>query len=227
MSVAHRALAVLPVAVLAMAAPSANAAPTVTTQPCVPYIAGQKTMLLGVAGFAPNGFVEVNTASAASPTPRILTSFRVDGIGGFAEADFPPSFTKSNGNIEEFTLAATDKITNPAAPLVAITKFQVVRFGLTRSPTPKKPSSRVTITARGFVPGKPVYVHFRFKGKTYRTVSLGNAEGVCGIAAKKMKALPTKTRYGTWKAYVDQTKKFSVSTRPQWIDSFRIYRTFG
>jgi len=221
------ALAVLPVLALAAAAPSAQGAPTVVTQPCVPYIAGEKTMLVAVAGFTPGGFVEVNTASAASPAPRILTSFRLDGLGAFREAVVPPTFTNVKSNQETFTMSAADTITNPAAPQAAVTQFDVVRFGLTRTPTPKKPSSRVTVTARGFATGKAVYAHFRFGGKTYRTVSLGLAKGACGIAEKKMRALPTKSRYGTWKAYIDQTKKFSVSTRPQWIDSFRIFRTYG
>lgn len=225
MSVVRRALALLPVAALAVAAPSAQGA-AIQTLPCVPYIAGVQTMPIAAGGFVPNNFVEVSTNTAANVTPKILTSFRMDAAGSAKALTFPPSFTKVNGNLETFNLIATDN-TNPAAPVVVASPFQVVRFGLTRSPTPKKPSSRVTVTARGFTPDKPVYAHFRFDGKTYRTVSLGIAKGPCGIAEKKMRALPTKSRYGTWKAYIDQTKRFSVSTRPQWIDSFRIFRTFS
>ena len=40
-------------------------------------------------------------------------------------------------------------------------------------------------------------------------------------------ALPTKVRYGTWRAYIDQTKRFSLKTRPQWIDPFTITRVVG
>lgn len=223
----RRALAVLPLAALAAAAPSAHAAPVVQTLPCVNYIAGEKTMPVAVAGFTPGGFVEVNTASVASPAPRILTSFRLDGLGAFRELTFPPTFSDFKSNLETFNISAADTITNPAAPQVALGQFQVVRFGLTRTPTPKKPTSRVKVTARGFTPGKTVYAHFRFGGKTYRTVSLGLAKGACGIASKRMRALPTRSRYGTWKAYIDQTKKFSKTTRPQWIDSFRIFKTNG
>jgi len=182
-AVRRAALAALPVIALATAASAAEGAPVVQTQPCVPYIAGEKTMLVAVAGFTPGGFVTVNTASTASPAPRILTSFRLDGLGAFREADFPPSFTNFKSNLETFNMSASDTITNPAAPQVALAQFQVVRFGLTRRPTPKKPSSRVTVTARGFAPGKRVYAHFRFSGKTYRTVSLGIAKGVNRTAA--------------------------------------------
>jgi hypothetical protein len=95
---------------------------------------------------------------------------------------------------------------------------------MTRRPNPKGPRQAVTYTARGFTPGKTVYAHFRYGGITRRTVSLGVAKGVCGIATKRMRALPTKVRYGSWRAYIDQSKKFSFKTRPQWIDPFRITR---
>jgi hypothetical protein len=55
-------------------------------------------------------------------------------------------------------------------------------------------------------------------------VSIGVAKGACGIATKRMRALPTKTRYGSWRAYIDQSKRFSLKTRPQWIDPFQITR---
>jgi hypothetical protein len=224
MSVVRRFLAVLPVAALAAAASSASAAPVVQTQPCVPYVDNEKTMLVGVAGFVPGGLVQLHTTSAGAPAPRYLASGTLDGIGTFRDVVSPPLFSRTSANVETFNLIASDS-TNPAAPLVAVTPFQVVRFGLTRTPTPKKPTSRVKVTARGFTPGKRVYAHFRFAGKTRRTVSLGIAKGVCGIAAKRMRALPTKARYGNWTAYIDQKKRFSAKTLPHVIDKFRIYRT--
>jgi hypothetical protein len=210
------------VAAAALAASSAQAA-DVKTLPCVPYVAGQQTMPLAVSGFTPGNFVTLHTNSTAAPAPRILTSGRLDGIGAFQTTVSPPPFTKSNGNLQSFNLIASDD-TNPAAPVIAAFPFQVVRFGMTRSPSPKRPTSRVTYTARGFVPGQPVYAHFRFRGTTRRTVSLGVAKGPCGITSKKMRALPTKVRYGAWRAYIDQSRKFSPNTRPQWIDPFTITR---
>jgi hypothetical protein len=222
MSAVRRAFAVLPVAAIAMAAPSAQAA-EIKTLPCVPYVAGQQTMPVVALGFTPGGFVTVYTNTTANPTPRILTSSRLDAAGGFQAATLPPPFAKTSDNLETFNLIAEDKA-NPAAPILATVPFQVVRFGMTRHPNPKRPRQKVTYTARGFVPGKPVYAHFRYKGTTRRTVSLGNAKGPCGITSKRMRALPTKVRYGAWRAYIDQTKKFSAATRPQWIDPFTITR---
>jgi hypothetical protein len=213
------------VAAIAMTASSARAA-EVKTFPCVPYVAGQQTMPIQASGFTPGNFVKVYTTTATNPVPRILTSNQLDGLGGFQIATTPPPFTKLNGNLEAFNLIAADE-TNSAAPVVAMFPFEVVRFGMTRSPTPKRPTSRVTYTARGFTPGKPVYAHFRFKGVTRRTVSLGVAKGTCGITSRKMRALPTRVRYGPWRAYIDQSRKFSPATRPQWIDPFTITRVLG
>lgn len=220
MPVVRRALAVLPVAAVAMAASSAQAA-EVKTLPCVSYVAGQQTMPIVAAGFTPGAFATFYTNTTATPAPRILTSGRLDAVGAFQTATLPPPFTKFNGNLETFNLIAEDK-TNPAAPIIAAMPFQVVRFGMTRSPNPKRPRQRVTYTARGFTPGQRVYAHFRYKGTTRRTVSLGVAKGPCGITSRKMRALPAKVRYGSWRAYIDQSRRFSVSTRPQWVDRFTV-----
>jgi hypothetical protein len=225
MSVLRRALAVLPVAAVAATAPSAHAA-EIKTLPCVPYVLGQKTMPVVGAGFTPGGFVSVLTNTAASPTPATLTSARLDGTGGFQTTGSPPPFSASSRNLQTFNLIAEDR-TNPAAPVLATSPFQVVRFGMTRKPNPKRPRQRVTYTARGFIPGKAVYVHFRFAGVTRRTVRLGVAKPPCGIVSRRMRALPTKVRYGSWRGYVDQSKRFSGRTRPQWIEPFRITRVLG
>lgn len=226
MPAARRVIAALPAVALAVAAPSAQAAPQIKTLPCVPWVLGQQTMPVAASGFTPGQFVTVYTNNAANPAPKVLTSATLDGIGGFTMTTTPPNFTKTNGNLETFNLIAEDK-TNPALPVVVASQFQLVRFGLTRSPNPKRPRQRVTYTARGFAPGKRVYAHFRFGGVTRRTVSLGIAKGPCGTTSKRMRALPTKVRYGDWRAYIDQSKKFSPATRPQWIDPFSITRVLA
>jgi hypothetical protein len=183
-------------------------------------------MYVTALGFAPGGFVQFHTTSAGSPSPRTLTSGQLDGIGTFGQLVTPPSFSNFKSNRETFNLIASDT-RDPAAPLAAFTQFEVVRFGLTTVPAQAKPSSRVRYTARGFVPGKRIYAHYRFGGKTRRTVSLGVAKGACGIATKRMRLLPTRARLGTWKTYVDQAKRFSVNSRPQWKGTLYIRRTFG
>ena len=227
MTALRRALAVLPVSAVAAAMAAApSGAATIQTDPCARYVQGQATMTIIGAGFTPNGLVSFSTVTKAAPTPAVFGTSSVLPTGAFLKATLPPPFSSQTRNRESFLLVATDA-TNPAAPLLATTPFQVVRFGSTTSPSPKRPTSRVTYTARGFVTGKRVYIHFRFGGKTRRTVDLGVAKGPCGITSKRMRALPTRARYGVWTSYTDQSKRFSVKTRPAWKDSFTIFRRFG
>lgn len=226
MTILRRAVAVLPMgalAAVAAAAPAQGAA--IKTDACVRYVAGQPTMTIIGAGFTPNGFVSIASFTKARPAPSVFSSSPLEGTGAFLRSTTPPAFSSATRNLETFGLVASDT-TNPAVPILASTTFQVVRFGLKTSPTPKRPTSTVRYTARGFTTGKPVYVHFRFAGVTRRTVSLGVAKGPCGIASKRMRALPTKARFGQWTTYTNQTRKFSAGTRPAWKDSFTIFRRF-
>lgn len=227
MTVLRRTLAVLPLGALAAAAAASPAgAAAVRTEPCVRYVAGQSTMTIIGAGFTPNGAVTLASVTRARPTPATFASGPVQPTGVFLKSTLPPAFSSPNRNVESFTLVAADN-TNPAAPVLATTPFQVVRFGLTSHPEPRRPSSKVRYTARGFTPGKRVFIHFRFAGVTRRTVSLGIAKGPCGIASQRMRALPTKARYGRWTSYTDQSRTFSPTTRPAWRDSFTIFRRFS
>lgn len=226
MTVLRRALAVVPVATVAAAlAAPANAA-TIKTDDCVRYVPGQQTMTIIGTGFTPNGFISMSTLTKSVPAPAVFSSSAVLPTGAFLKLATPPPFSSIRRTRETFLLVASDS-SNPLAPLLASTSFQVVRFGTTTSPSPRRPTSKVTYSARGFTAGKRVYIHFRFAGKTRRTVSLGVAKGPCGITSRRMRALPTKARYGRWTAYTDQKKRFSVKTRPAWKDSFTIYRRFG
>jgi hypothetical protein len=227
MTVLRRALAVLPVGVLAAAAAAAPAgAAAIKTDACVRYVAGQATMTIIGAGYTPGGTVTLATTTKAKPTPAAFASSPVTATGAFLASTLPPAFSSPSRNLESFALIGADN-SNPAAPVLAGTPFQVVRFGLTTKPAPRKPSSKVTYTARGFTTGKRVYIHFRFNGVTRRTVSLGVAKGPCGIASTRMRALPTKALYGQWTTYTNQSKKFKANTRPAWKDSFTIFKRFS
>ena len=225
MSAARRALAVLPVLAVAVAAPQPAQAATITTVPCFPYIQGEETKLPIVAtGFTPGAFVRVYMSPTNTP-PQIKDSTTADAAGNFGLASFPPSFSPFNRNLQTFNLIGEDR-TNPAAPIIGASTFQMARFGLTSSPsTPKRPGQTVKYTARGFTAGKPVYIHFRFAGKTRRTVRLGVAQGPCGIVSKRMRALPTKVRYGSWRTYTNQSRT-SASATPLWKDGFTIFKRF-
>lgn len=85
----------------------------------------------------------------------------------------PAVFSSFSAVDETFTLTARDDRGIEAAP----STFRQVFFGFRAVPDEAKPRATVRYTARGFVPGRPVYAHFRFAGRTRATVRLGVAKG--------------------------------------------------
>lgn len=230
MLVSRRFLAASSAAALAAAAGgagAASAAPTIATKnACVANLGlgGAMTLPLIGSGFTPNGVVVLQTSTTAKPAPTNLASVSADPNGNIASRVDPPAFSSNSTVDQSFNLIATEAA-NPANTATA--KFRQVRFGFDAQPSTGRPSRRVRYTARGFLPGKPVYAHFRFRGKTRRNVKIGVAGPPCGIASKTMRLLPTKTRFGTWMVYMDQVPTFSKSTLLQARGSLVIQRTLG
>ncbi|HYH90407.1 MAG TPA: hypothetical protein VEX67_14320 [Solirubrobacteraceae bacterium] len=225
MTALRRALALLPLGALATVVTAAPAgAAVLNTDACVRYVGGkdQPPMAIGGGGFTPNGVITLATKTKTTPRPARLTSSPLQPTGLFLKTTRPPQFSSPRRNLEAFTLIGVDR-TNPQAPITATTPFRMVRFGLTSKPAPKRPTSRITYTARGFTTGRRVYIHFRFGGVTRRTVSLGVAKGPCGMVSRRMRALPTRARYGEWTSYTNQSGTSSRAL-PSWKDTFTIFR---
>ncbi|MEA2129754.1 MAG: hypothetical protein QOJ85_2645 [Solirubrobacteraceae bacterium] len=227
MPVPRRALTILPAAAVGLlgAAAAPAAAATIQTLPCNvdTRVVGAKTVPLIGSGFTPNGLVTIQTASAVAPTPTFLTSAQADAAGNIKTTASPPLFNKFDTQEQAFGLAATDQ-TNPA--IVATTQFQQVRLGYVTNPSTGRPTRRATHIVRGFPVGQPVWLHYRFGGKTRRSVSLGTAQAPCGKAQRRMALLPTRSRRGKWTVYVDQVRRYSPATKPQLKYTFVISRRF-
>lgn len=210
------------VSVLVAAAPAGAA--TVATLPCVRTAPGLEAPqpIIGT-GFTPGARVTLQTTTSTAPTPSFRTSVMVDGAGNFATTTSPPFFNPFNRKLQTFNLIATDGA-NPAN--IALTTFQRVAVGYSTSPSSGRPTTKAKHTARGFVTGRNVYLHFRFRGKTRRNVKLGKAKGVCGVVSRRMSLLPTRSRRGRWTVYTDQRRSFSKTTKPQLKGTFTISRRF-
>jgi hypothetical protein len=228
MLVSRRLLAASSAAALAAAvgdAGAASAAPTIASKiACVANlgIGGAMTLPVTGSGFSPNGVVALSTSTASRPAPKDLTSVNADANGNIDARVDPPAFRSTSTVEQSFNLIAIDAA-NPAN--TATSTFRQVRFGFDANPDTGRPARRVTYTARGFLPGKVVYAHFRFGGRTRRDVKIGVATSPCGIASKKMRLLPAKTRFGRWAIYMDQAPTYSKSTLLQAKGSLVIQRT--
>jgi len=215
------------IAILATGLSAASAGAAVVAVPlgCVIFTGDYSDKVLPIAGtgFTPNASVTLRTFTKSKPTPSFLTLVQADGAGRFVTAAGAAPFNSSKTREQTFGLIATESA-NPT--VAAATTFRQVRAGYNRVPDPKRPRQSVTHIARGFVGGGTIYAHFRHGGKTRTTRSLGQAKGPCGIATKKMRALPAKSRLGKWTVYVDRSKSFSRKTRPQARLSFTVFRRF-
>ncbi len=136
----------------------------------------------------------------------------------------PALFSSFPAVDETFRLAATDNA-NPGN--VAATTFRQVFFGFRAGPGEAKPGGRVRYTARGFVPARPVYAHFRFAGRTRSDVRLGVAKAPCGIVSRRMRQLPAKTRLGRWIVAMDHSRVFKRNTVLQARGNLFITRSGG
>jgi hypothetical protein len=202
--------------VLVIAAPAGAA--TVTTLPCVRTVDGSGTLPIAGTGFTPGSNVNVRSAPEG-----VFTSAVADAAGNFSASTSTPSFNPFARQLQTFTLGAQDG-TNPA--LVATTTYKQVRVGYSTNPSTGRPTRIATHTVRGFVPGKNVYLHFRFGGQTKRNVKVGRANSPCGIASKRMALLPVRSRTGLWTVYVDHSATYSKSTQPQLKYTLRISTIF-
>lgn len=201
-------------AVVLTAAPALATAATLS--PAVVCQAGGNDVTVTGTGFTPNAIVTIDGNSGSG-------SFVADATGTFVATILAP--TVSDFVAHTVTLVATDS-QNPA--LTARASFGVVRdLFATNFPINGRPSSRVRWQFAGFVPGKPIYGHFRHHRKTRRNYRFGLATGPCGTLSVMARRLPTKSRPGTWTVQFDQVKSYNRFTKPRRTASFTIVRTFG
>jgi hypothetical protein len=217
MPVPRRILAVAAAAAAVLASVAPADAASVATQPCVRSFGptAAATMPIAATGFTPGSLVTVSYSTPIRPAAAYLTAGTADANGTFKTRTTPPPFNRPTtpfrlGTTQQtFSLLAADNV-NPA--LVARTPFKQILVSYSTSPSSGAPTRRVTHMARGFMRGRKVYVHFRYGGITRANLSLGKPSGPCGIASRRARLLPTRSRAGVWNLYVDQRKTYSAKT---------------
>jgi hypothetical protein len=192
-----RSLAVA-VGVLALAAPSAAAAPSLTVSPqksC--YSSGEQVNLLG-SGFSPLGTANITRDGRPLPGPR--SDLPTDANGAF------------NGLLRVFqvsgrqtkTYTATDASDPTLSASVQIT-VAAPRVGL--KPANGAPGRLMTITARGFATGPTLWAHVRHRGST-RNLKIGRLKGACGGLRARKRLLPRNARLGVHKIQFDTSRRY-------------------
>ncbi len=211
--------------VLVVTVAPAGAATIATTTPCVTSFGGVKSVGLVGTGFTPGRAVLVRATNPDIRTPSLMAEVQADAAGNVPAGTMgvPALFSSFSAVDETFTLNARDDRGIEAAPY----NFRQVFFGFRAVPDEAKPGGTVRYTARGFVPGRPVYAHFRFAGRTRADVRLGVAKAPCGIASRRMRQLPAKARIGRWTVAMDHARVFRSDTPLQARGNLHISRHGG
>lgn len=226
MSLASRmSAASLSALVLAVTVAPAGAATIATTTPCVTSFGGVKSIGLVGTGFTPGRTVLVRATNPDIRTPSLMAQLQADAAGNIPAGSMgmPALFSSFSAVDETFTLTARDDRGIEAAP----STFRQVFFGFRAVPGEAKPGGRVRYTARGFTPGRTVYAHFRFAGRTRANVRLGVAKAPCGIVSRRMRQLPAKARIGRWTVAMDHARAFRTNTPLQARGNLHVSRHGG
>ncbi len=198
-------------ATAALAAPAAADAASIGAQGTC-FVSGQPVPIAG-AGFTPGAF--------ASLGGDAFGSGQADGAGNLAAPVSAP--TVSTIAPRTITITATDSA-NPAN--TAATQFPVVRDLLvSNAPVSGRPRQRTTWRFAGFAPGRPIYGHFRFDGRTRRNYRFGVAVAPCGTLVVRAPRVPVRSlRSGRWILQVDQHRTYRRSG-PRRVFRFQLFRT--
>lgn len=196
-------------AVTALAAPAAaHGAAFATLKPCYVSLPGEdmRTEAINLAG---TGFTPGAKVDVAIDGDRAISGATADAAGNIGgDPANPlvagaPYLTRGERN---FQIVATEQ--GADAPAASQTT-RVTALQVSLSPSRAKPSSRVRFRGRGFTgPGK-VYAHYRFKGKTRKTVRFSQ-KGACGTFSSRKRQIPVSNPgTGRWSLQFDQQKKYA------------------
>ncbi len=202
----------------ALALPAgASAATAAVDRPC--YVSGQPGTL-ALFGFAPNA--PVSLASADLRPRKVMT----DATGTFSTQFTPPSGSDlRRPGSRAFVITASEDA-NPANTATATSRIAPLAFATSEGT--KSPKAKRSWYFSGFVTGKNIYVHFRFKGHTKGNYRFGRAAGPCGEYKRRAPGIAVKGRVpaGSWKIQADHKPTYSPSTEPKVEGKTVVFTTF-
>lgn len=195
----------------------ASAAAATLDRPC--YVSGQPGTL-SLSGFAPNAVVSL--ANADLGARKVMT----DATGSFSIPFTPPSGRDlPRPGSRAFVITATEDA-NPANTATAASRIAPLAFATSKGE--KSPKAKRSWYFSGFITGKTLYGHFRYKGQTKGNFRFGRATGPCGEYKRRAPGIPVKGRVsaGSWRVQVDHKRIYSAKTQPSVAGSTVVYTTF-
>lgn len=190
----------------ALLLPATAAGATLTAiKPCYVSVPGTAPVTEPIAltgtGFTPNARVDIDIDGE-----RTVNGAPVDAAGNLDAGTTPSPFVAERDR--PFAIVATEQGA-PAPAATAQSRGTALNVGI--SPRKARPSNKVRFRGRGFTGAGKVYAHYRYKGKTRKTVSF-RPKGPCGRFNARKRQIPVR-RPGTgeWTLQFDQQKRYSES----------------
>jgi hypothetical protein len=189
-----RSLAVA-AATVALAAPSAASAASLTVSPqkrC--YSSGEYVNLLG-SGFSPLGSVTISRGETVFDPLATDENGAFNGLLKVAQ----------NRGKRTKTYTATD---DAMSTLTASAQITVSSVRVILSPANGPPGRVMAIDAHGFSTGPTLWAHVR-RGKSKRTLRIGALNGACGELKTHRRLLPRDAALGIYTIQFDTFKRYN------------------
>lgn len=201
---------------LAALIPAAQAGAATLTADQACYVQKGPVQLTGLGfGAGDQIFVQGNQVFQSGPA---------DAAGGFQVTFAAPLTGTIKPGSKAFRITATDQVTQVSASVEI--RVAVATFGTSLGFASATKPRQWTFSGLFQSPGKPIYGHFRFKGKTYSDHRFGVPTGPCGELKVKAPLIPgTRPRPGTWTVQVDFARRYSPKTRPRLTQKATVFRT--
>jgi len=202
---------------LTLPAGAAHAAALEPLEQCVG--AGKKVSITG-SGFTRNAPVTVAVQDGEQYTHNASPE-------GMIELDVEAPPLAGNTLRRSFSVTAQDT-TDPTARST-VSMFVARTLPVSNAPVTGNPTAVVTWQFAGFDPQKVIYGHFRYKGRTIRTVRFGRAnDDWCPWLSTRARRIPVPTsrlRAGRWRLQIDHRRRYSAKVKPRYVVTFSLMRS--
>jgi hypothetical protein len=213
-AVRHAAFAALVAAVLSAPA-SAAGADIAVDQECYAETVG--TVTITGSGYTPSSTASVTLGGTTAGVDT-------DVNGAFVTTLTAPSTTLKHPGAQQLTLTGTDDTTGAAAT----TAVNIARTGVDGVPSRSRPHKRITWNIAGFPGTKPIYGHWRIRGKTRADHRMGVPQGPCGVLHAKARQIEAnQILFGLWTVQFDFNRHYDKHATPRATVQITVSRTFS
>jgi hypothetical protein len=191
-------------AAIALAAPFAASAATLTVDPASPCYRERDTVFLAAQGYTPSGFVDFTRDG------QLISQLQADASGTIS-ADL--SLLDLLEGQRQVTYVGTDT-SNPS--ITAEVSLLVTATDVTVSPDNGPANRRMRIRARGFFGGRTLWAHIVRLGRgarasAARTVRIGPVRGACKRVSARKRLFRQGTATGRYRVQFDTFRRYRAN----------------